>query len=152
VPLAPRRAGRGRMPIAEEVLGFSSRWYPSAIRAAQTPSIGGHNVQVIAPVSFVATKLEAFRGRGQGDVTLSHDLEDVVTLVDGRPGLVNEVAAAEPDVRSFIASEIAVLMANPEFREALPGFLLPDPASQARRSILEQRLSAIAALDKTAGT
>lgn len=78
------------MPIAEEVLGFSNRWYPSAIRTAQTLSIGSRNVQVVAPVYFVATKLEAFRSRGQGDVTLSHDLEDVVTLVEGRAELVDK--------------------------------------------------------------
>jgi hypothetical protein len=134
------------MPIAESVLGFSNRWYPSAIRTAQTVSIGGRDVQVVAAVFFVATKLEAFRSRGRGDVTLSHDLEDVVALFDGRPELVAEVEIAEPEARSFIASEITTLMADPEFREALSGFLLPDAASQARRSILERRLRAVAAL------
>lgn len=134
------------MPIAEEVLGFSNRWYPSAIQTAQTLSIDSRDVQVITAVYFVATKLEAFRGRGRGDVLLSHDLEDVVTLVDGRPELVAEVAAAEPEVRGSIASEITTLMANPEFLEALWGFLLPDAASQARRSVLERRLRSVAAL------
>jgi len=32
----------------------------------------------------LATKLEAFRGRGKGDHLLSRDLEDVVTLIDGK--------------------------------------------------------------------
>jgi hypothetical protein len=94
----------------------------------------------------LATKLEAFRGRGAGDVTLSHDLEDIVSVIDGRPEIVEEAAYAAGDVRRFIASQLSTLMANMEFREALSGFLLPDAASQARRRLLEARLEAIASL------
>ena len=63
------------MPIDERVLGFSNRWYPLAIETAQTFDIAGHDVRVVTPVLFVATKLEAFHGRGGGDVIASHDLE-----------------------------------------------------------------------------
>lgn len=134
------------MPVGEEVLGFSNRWYPSAIRTAQRLSIAGSHVQLVTAVYFVATKLEAFRGRGRGDVTLSHDLEDIVAVVDGRPEIVEEIASASNETRTFIASRFATLMANMEFREALSGFLLPDAASQARRRLLEARLETIAAL------
>jgi hypothetical protein len=34
----------------------------------------------------VATKLEAFLKRGGGDYIASHDLEDIVTVVDGSQG------------------------------------------------------------------
>jgi hypothetical protein len=134
------------MPVGEDVLGFSNRWYPAAIRSAQTLSIAGRAAQLVTAVYFVATKLEAFRGRGAGDVTLSHDLEDIVAVVDGRPEIVEEIAHAPSEVRTFIASRFTTLMENLEFREALSGFLLPDAASQARRRLLEERLGAIAAL------
>jgi len=55
---------------------------------------------------IVATKLEAFHGRGSSDVTASHDLEDILTVVDDRPELVSEIGAAEPEVRAFIAGEV----------------------------------------------
>jgi hypothetical protein len=42
-----------------------------------------------------------------------------------------------------IASEVRALLDDPAFIEALPGFLLPDACSQARRSILEARLRAL---------
>ena len=95
---------------------------------------------------FVATKLEALHGRGSSDVTASHDIEDILTVVDGRPELVSEIGAAEPEVRAFIAGEIRTLLHAPDFVDAVPGFLLPDAASQARRALLEDRLRAIAAL------
>ena len=66
--------------------------------------------------------------------------------MDGRPELVSEIGAAEPEVRAFIAGEIRTLLRAPDFVDALPGFLLPDAASQARRALREDRLRAIATL------
>ena len=40
------------------------------------------------------------------------------------------------DVREYIGSGIQALLDNPDFTEALGGFLLPDAASQARRGLL----------------
>ena len=45
------------------------------------PSIAGSEVRIVTPVYVVATKLEAFQGRGSSDVTASHDLEDILTVV-----------------------------------------------------------------------
>jgi predicted nucleotidyltransferase len=132
------------MPIDEDVLGFSNRWYPSAIETAQTHSVADNDIRVVTPVYFVATKLEAFHGRGAGDVALSHDVEDIVAIIDGRAEIVDEIANADAEVRKYIASEIGALLKNEDFLDALPGFLLPDAASQARRPSLEQRLRAIA--------
>ena len=124
------------MPTDATVLGFSNRWYPTAIETAQTFRIAGHDVRVVTPPLFIATKLEAFHGRGDDDVVASHDL-------DGRPEIVGDVAAASDDVRAYIGAEIRELLGNRDFTEALAGFLLPDPASQERRSLLEGRLRSL---------
>jgi hypothetical protein len=131
------------MPTEATVLGFSNRWYPAAIETAQTFHIAGHDVRVVTPALFIATKLEAFHGRGGDDVVASHDLEDIIAVVDGRPEIVGEVAAASDDVRAYVGAEIRTLLDNRDFTEALAGFLLPDPASQARRSLLEDRLRSL---------
>jgi hypothetical protein len=131
------------MPVDERVLGFSNRWYPAAIEGAQTIDIGGHRVRVVMPTFFIATKLEAFHGRGGGDIVASHDLEDIIAVIDGRPEIVGEIAAASADVRHYIASELRALVDNRDFTEALGGFLLPDAASQGRRLLLEGRLRSL---------
>ena len=131
------------MPVDERVLGFGNRWYPAAIETAQRFDIAGHDVRVVTPALFIATKLEAFHGRGGGDIVASHDLEDIIAVVDGRPEIVSEVAAASADVRRYIASELRALLDNRDFTEALGGFLLPDAASQARHSLLESRLRSL---------
>ena len=61
------------------------------------------------------------------------------TVVDGRPEIVEDVGAADHEVSAYISAEMGLLRRNPDFKEALSGFLLPDAASQARRPILEQR-------------
>lgn len=131
------------MPTDASVLGFSNRWYPAAIETAEVHRIAGHDVRIVTAPLFIATKLEAFHDRGANDMFASHDLEDVVTLVDGRPTLGAEVAAAGRELRAYIATEIRALLDNPDFHEALPGFLLPDAGSQARRTLLEDRLRAL---------
>jgi hypothetical protein len=131
------------MPTDATVLGFSNRWYPTAIETAQTFRIAGHDVRVVTPPLFIATKLEAFHGRGDDDVVASHDLEDIITVIDGRPEIVGDVAAASDDVRAYIGAAIRELLGNRDFTEALAGFLLPDPASQERRSLLEGRLRSL---------
>ena len=132
------------MPTDETVLGFSNRWYRPAIASARTVRLGELAVKLITPVYFVATKLEAFHGRGGGDYAASHDLEDLITVVDGRPELVDEVGRGVEDVRSYVASELGTLLNTRAFVDALAGFLLPDTANQQRRPLVLRRLEAMA--------
>jgi hypothetical protein len=132
------------MPTDERILGFSNRWYEPAIASAQNVEVAGLPIRLITSVHFLATKFEAFRGRGNDDYRGSHDLEDVIAVIDGRPEIVREVESAAADVRSYIASEVGRLLATRAFVDALPGFLHPDAASQGRLSALRDRLAALA--------
>jgi len=135
------------MPLDEKILGFSNRWYKPAMDSALLHELeSGLRVRVVAAVYFCATKLEAFAGRGKGDYQSSHDLEDLMAVVDGRAELAEEIQAGSEDVRAYIAAGIRKLLAIPEFLDALPGYLLPDQTSQARVSILLERLKKIAAI------
>ena len=132
------------MPVDEAVLGFANRWYQPAVESAKRVDLSGLTLRCITPVYFVATKLEAFHGRGDGDYSASHDLEDVIAVVDGRQGLVDEMLEAPQDVRDYIREDLAQLLGAQDFVDALPGFLLPDEANQARFAVLRERLEALA--------
>ncbi len=132
------------MPLDETILGFSNRWYKSAMDSALWHELEPNlRVRAVTGPYFCATKLEAFVGRGKGDYQSSHDLEDLIAVVDGRSELLAEIDLVQQDVRTYIASEIDELLAAPAFLDALPGYLLPDQASQARISILLERLKKI---------
>jgi predicted nucleotidyltransferase len=56
------------MPTDKAILGFGNRWYDEAVRSALTLTLpSGTPIRMIAAPVFIATKLEAFADRGQGD-------------------------------------------------------------------------------------
>lgn len=129
------------MPEQPDVLGFANRWYPYAVATAQRVALGeGTQIRLVTAVAFVATKLEAFAGRGWGDVLASHDLEDVLNIVDGREELVREVAQASAEVRQAIAEAFAGLLARAGFLDVLPGLI----AEPERADVVADRLRAMA--------
>jgi len=133
------------MPSEPGVLSFHNRWYPLAVNAAQPVRLpSGRVIALIAAPVFIATKLEAFRDRGRGDFLASHDLEDIVTVVDGRPTLLDEVRTAPADLRAYLAQRFRTLTTSEEFLDALAGHLPGDRASQARVPEVIRRLRELA--------
>jgi hypothetical protein len=133
------------MPTDENVFGFGNRWYRPALANAQLIDLPtGQRIRAVTAPYFLATKLEAFAGRGGDDYLASPDLEDIVTLVDGRAELVGEVTQADADLRQFLSTRLSTLLATPSFLEALSAHLPPDAASQARVPILRDRIRLMA--------
>ena len=134
------------MPTDERILGFGNIWYESAIRSAMPYALSsGSLIRLIDPVHFVATKLEAFSGRGEGDFVMSHDLEDVVCVLDGRPALEEEIANSAQEIRRYVCGRLRELLGDSHFMDALPGHLPGDAGSQARLPSLIAKLERLAA-------
>ncbi len=128
------------MPVQPEVLGFSNRWYPYAVETAVPADLGqGVVIRLVSATAFVATKLEAFASRGGGDFLSSHDLEDVLNIVDGREELASEMRMAPPELRAAVATALAQLLAHPNFANVLPGLL----AEPERTKVVIERLRAL---------
>jgi predicted nucleotidyltransferase len=98
------------MPTKEEVLGFSNRWYQAAVAAAGTFQFSeALSVRLVTGPYFLATKLEAFSERGDGDYQLSHDIEDVIAVVDGRTELLDESVLDMKAMTNWSAVQAATL-------------------------------------------
>lgn len=92
---------------------------------------------------FIATKLEAFKGRGGRDYLGSADIEDIVRVVDGRAELVAEVGQCSDELRVYLRQEICSLLQDDNFPDAVPGHLMGDAASQARAELVIDRMRAM---------
>lgn len=129
------------MPTLEEILGFSNRWYAYALETAQRITLpSGSTIQFISAPLFIATKLEAFAGRGNDDYLFSHDLGDLLAIVDGRETLVDECAQTKAKLRAYLSNKLQTLLQIPAFMQALPGHLPGDAASQERLPELKEKL------------
>lgn len=132
------------MPVDARVPGFSNRWYGEVVKSAVPAIVGaGIAIRVASAPCFLATKLEAFLDRGGGDHLASHDLEDVLSVVDGRAELEGELAQAAPHLRTFVAGTFKRLLADQRFVNALPGLVMQGSPAD-RTLIVLQRLRALA--------
>jgi predicted nucleotidyltransferase len=135
------------MPTDEKVLGFSNRWYAEAAASAIRLTLpSGATIHLIASPAFLATKFEAFQTRGNADPLMSHDLEDIINVVEGRLSVEAEISAARPTLRAYLIAQFARLNATPDFRNALPGLVAYDDLHAQRVSAVTRKISAIAAL------
>jgi hypothetical protein len=135
------------MPTDTTILGFSNRWYELALATARPHLLESNlSIRLVTAPCFLGTKIEAFLGRGHGDYLLSHDLDDLLTVLLSRAEIVDEVAPAPVELRSFIAMQFARWLQDLDFVQSLDGHLAPDAVSQSHLSVLLQRLQAIADL------
>jgi predicted nucleotidyltransferase len=112
------------MPTDPNVLGLRTRWFATALREAHFVSIpAGQQIRLITAPCFIATKIEAFDDRGERDYAASADVEDVVTVVDGREEIVEEVAASPSDLRDYVQESVRRWLETDAFRDAIPGHL-----------------------------
>ena len=91
------------MPCDPSILGFSNRWYSEGIeKAISTVLPSGREILIFSPLHLLASKIEAFRGRGKSFI-FSKDIEDIITLLDGCQDLVQEFDIEEGELKSFVS-------------------------------------------------
>ena len=134
------------MPCDEEILGFSNKWYKEAIKNYTLVNLAGTDIRVVSAPYFIATKIEAFLGRGNNDFFSSSDLEDIITILDGRSEIVSEIRSTDKELQTYIAKNFADWLQNKNFINALPGLIAPDSASQERFKWLIAKIRAVAEL------
>ena len=108
------------MPDDEKILGYSNRWYGQALKEAKNYKLQDNlTIQLVTPVFFIATKLEAYKGRGKNAPLQSRDIEDILNVFDGRAELVKEINQAPLNLRSYISKELGQLLGQPDFEYAV---------------------------------
>ncbi len=135
------------MPIDPEVLGFGNQWYEPATKHALEHLLpSGKTIKLISAPYFLITKLDAFNGRGYNDYLLSHDIEDIVAVFDGRSELVDDVKNAEEELVTELSKRFSDLLNDTRFIEAVPGHMPADTISQQRVSAVFTAMALIAKL------
>lgn len=137
------------MPPNPSVLGFNNPWYDAALKDTRSTEIAeGLKIRVPAPPMLLATKLAAHGDRGTDDSLTSVVMEDVIALLANRPELVDEVEAADRELREWIGRRIARFLPSEQAGELVAAFLPEVRQVPGLQSTVTDR---VAALRKNAG-
>ena len=101
------------MPTTPDSIGFSNQWYPEGFKKAMEYNIDDSNIiKILSSPYFIATKLEAFKGRGDGDGRTSQDFEDIVYVLENRQTIWEELNNTTGDIRNYLINEFKKLKDN----------------------------------------
>lgn len=132
------------MPTTRDVLGWDSRWLEEALSNAQVQLLEGRPIKILMPPYYIATKIEAFDGRGKRDFLCSQDLEDIICLMNGREEILDEVLKSSQTLRLYLAEKFQSWIQNDDFLNAVEGFLVTENEPAERCDIILQRFKHIA--------
>ena len=133
------------MPTDETILGFGNRWYKQAITSSNLYLLAESlEIRVVTAPYFLATKFEAFKTRGKMDFYASHDFEDIVSVLDGRLEIVDEIKNCDSILQEYLINSLREIMLSPSFKGAIPGhFAQYGSIANDRIELLEQKLTSI---------
>ena len=133
------------MPTDEKILGFGNRWYKAAVEYATLHQLSENLfIKSVTAPYFLATKLEAFKQRENSDFLVSHDFEDIITVIDGRSEIVDEVNLTDTVLRTYLEKTFSGILKNEQFYSALPGHLNYGPVTKDRTQIVLNRIKQMA--------
>lgn len=108
------------MPTDPQAIGFSNRWYPEGFATAQEIQLDGETtIKIFTLPYFVASKWEAFKGRGHNDYRTSKDFEDLVYVMENADNFEEQLKNGPEQVRTWLKEEMEPVMDNDNFEEGL---------------------------------
>ncbi len=106
------------MPTDEKILGFSNLWYPHGYKKAVRYQLAEKIViKIFKPEYFLASKLEAFKNRGNNDGRTSTDFEDIIYILNNRSAIWKEFHESDQAVKSYLKTEFTSLFKNKYLEE-----------------------------------
>jgi len=108
------------MPTDPQAIGFSNRWYPEGFATAKEVELDEETtIKVFTLPYFIASKWEAFKGRGQDDYRTSKDFEDLVYILENVDDLEQELKNGPEHVQGWLREEIGRVIDTDNFEEGL---------------------------------
>ena len=105
------------MPTQSDILGFTNKWYQPGYEHSISYNLSESEIKIFSPPYFLASKLEAFIGRGNHDGRTSKDFEDIVFVLQNRLSIWSELVDSDTEVFEYLKHTFANLMSNPNFEE-----------------------------------
>lgn len=112
------------IPMEKEIIGETNRWYKVGLDSILEYDINGEVIKIFSAPVYLATKFEAFNSRGT-DLRTSHDIEDIIYILDNRTTIVQEILESESSVNAFIKEELQQIIKIGMLDEVLMSHIHP---------------------------
>jgi len=109
---------------ANSSIGPSNRWYEVGFENLWSSYALDQRVNLLSAPCFLATKFEAFQDRGK-DYRTSHDIEDIVYVLDNRINIVDEIKRDDPRVINYLKSQLSLILEKGLLTEVLYAHIHP---------------------------
>jgi len=101
------------MPTSSTVLGFTNKWYEEGFSKPMEKQLNEElSIKLLDPVYFIASKMEAFKGRGGGDGRMSSDFEDIVYVLNNRNSIWDEIEKSPTHLKMYLKNEFQKISQN----------------------------------------
>ncbi|HKJ81851.1 MAG TPA: nucleotidyl transferase AbiEii/AbiGii toxin family protein [Ignavibacteriaceae bacterium] len=120
----------------------ANRWFEPAFSHIKEFNLEGTIIKIFTLAYFLATKFEAFNDRGKKDPRTSHDLEDIIYVLNNNLDLVKDILTAPEDVKKYLKDQFQVLLNSPVLQEAMLANLSYETQSE-RQKIINSKLKEI---------
>ena len=121
--------------------GPSNRWYREGFKDLWTATAGAQEIQIFSAPCYLATKFEAFKSRGR-DYRTSHDIEDIVNILDNRTSIVEEVLEAKENILLFLREQFNEIIHKGLLDEVLLAHIHP-LMQEERMNMVKEKLEQI---------
>jgi hypothetical protein len=104
------------MGTGETPFGPTNPWYELGWDSRISHTLpSGRTIQILHAPVWILTKWVAFQSRGEGDMAGSPDIEDLVSVLDGRPELTEEIRGANFETRKGLAEFARLAIGSDQF-------------------------------------
>lgn len=132
------------MTTQDGPLGPANKWFALGFQNLWTMQARDQEVQVLSAPCYLATKFEAFNNRGK-DYRSSHDIEDIIYILDNRINIVQEIGEDSSLIIEFLKEQFMLLIRKGFLSETLLAHIHPLLLEQ-RMPIVEEKITQILAL------
>ena len=129
------------IPAEDNAFGSTNRWYKIGFEDLWKVNVKDQEIYILSAACFLATKFEAFNNRGN-DYRTSHDIEDIIYIIDNRTTIVDEIAKCDKKILEFIKYEFKKIIDKGLLEELLVTHIHPLIIDE-RIHIVKEKISSI---------
>jgi predicted nucleotidyltransferase len=125
------------IPFEATAFGPTNSYLKPNFHKAYKTIIGDTEILILPAPIFLATKWEAFNGRGS-DPRWSHDFEDIIYVLDNNVELVDAISSSSPKVQDALKQLSSFILEHPNSNEIIECHINQITAEERGKFITEK--------------